>query len=73
MQKEIATIIFNDAETSDESVAIVKVLDNKIGLTLSQRANGDLETVLPVDIASQLLQALQTAITSIENEQAARH
>jgi hypothetical protein len=58
----IATIQFPDAISSEESPAIVRADSGVVGLALSQRSNGDLEVMLPLDAARDVVKALQRAL-----------
>ena len=60
--REIATIKFKDAESSDDAVVIVKSTGVAIALTLSVKKGGDAEAVMSKADVRKLLEALKDAI-----------
>ena len=62
--KESATIIFRDAESSDEAVAIIRYDTNHVALCLSLKSDGDLEVVMEKEDARRLLVALEQSLKS---------
>ena len=63
MMKEVATIKFKDAETSDDAVAIIRCDDGLVAICLSVHQGSDVEVVMRKADASALLEALRTAVT----------
>lgn len=53
------TVSFTDVEDGAETVAIVRVVPNGVGLTLSKRNDRDLEVLMPVEVAATLADALR--------------
>jgi len=60
--KEAATITFQDADTSDEAVAIVRYDASSVALCLSLRADGDMEVIMAKRDARKLIDALMKAV-----------
>jgi hypothetical protein len=63
--KEIATIEFVDAETSDSAVAIIRLGNGAVGLALSLSRDGDVEVFLSPSDTARLVDALREAIDRI--------
>ena len=61
--KQVATVVFRDMDSLEDSFAIVRAASGVVGLTLSQRNNGDVETFFPVASAKVLISALQEALS----------
>jgi hypothetical protein len=59
---EAATIIFKDADSSDEAVAIVRYDESRVALCLSRKSNGDVEVVMEKADAGRLVEALKKAM-----------
>jgi hypothetical protein len=58
----MANFTFTDLDDGDETWVGVRSTDQGIGLTLSKKANGDIEVFMPAEVAVQLAEALrQTA------------
>ncbi len=62
MMQEAATIKFEDAETSDEGIAIVRYNEKCIALCLSLKADGDIEVVMKKSDAERLIEGLKRAM-----------
>ena len=62
LMKNAGTIVFKDAESGEEALAIVRYNDKEVALCLSLKTNGDLEVVMPKESAISLLEALRVAI-----------
>ena len=60
--KEAATITFQDAESLNEAVAIVRYDESRVALCLSLKSNGDLEVVMNKADAGRLADALRRVI-----------
>lgn len=60
--KEAATITFQDLDSSEEAVAIVRYDAEKVALCLSLRANGDIEVTMNKAILKKLIEALTEAM-----------
>jgi len=60
--KEITTLRFKDAESKEQSVAIVRTSAAAVGLCLSVEKDGDVEVFLSVADCKKLIEALQEAI-----------
>jgi hypothetical protein len=60
--REAATITFEDADSSEEAIAIVRFDTDYVGLCISLKSDGDVEVVMAKDVATRLVQALQQAI-----------
>jgi hypothetical protein len=60
--KEISTIEFQDADSYEQSVAIIRRSPGKVALALSIRSGGDVEVILSDSDAEKLAQAIQTAL-----------
>jgi hypothetical protein len=58
---QIANISFVDLESQDEGHAIVRATPNQVALCLTLRTDGDLEVVMPAEVARQLSEALSEA------------
>jgi len=63
MMQHVATIIFKDAETSDEAVAVVRRDENTVAISLSVQHGSDVQVVMNKTDASTFLEALRTAVT----------
>lgn len=63
MMKESTTITFEDAESSEEAVAIVRYDQSNVALCLSLKSNGDMEVVMKKEDARKLIAALNKAVT----------
>ena len=63
--KEAATIKFNDAESSDEVVAIVRCDESRVALCLSLKSNGELEVVMNKADAGKLAEALKRVLDQV--------
>ena len=61
--KEIATIKFKDAETSDNAIAVIRSADDAVAICLSVQGGSDVEVVLSKADARVLLEALKKAVT----------
>jgi hypothetical protein len=58
----MANFTFKDRHDGDETWVSVRSTDQGVGLTLSKKANGDIEVFMPAEVAVQLAEALrQTA------------
>ncbi|HET8655018.1 MAG TPA: hypothetical protein VFL93_05855 [Longimicrobiaceae bacterium] len=62
--KNIATIIFEDADANGEALVIVRASQEHVGLAVSLKEDGDIEVFMPLEAAKQLLSALQNALAS---------
>ena len=58
---ERRTFNFTDVQDGDEAVVILRAVSGSVGLTLSKRENGDVEILMPTDVASALADALHAA------------
>ena len=58
---QIATVRFTDRDCGDEASAIVRVMDETVGLALSLKQNGDIEVFFGTQELDQLIEALQRA------------
>lgn len=63
MMQESTTITFQDAETSEEAVAIVRYDQSNVAICLSHKSNGDMEVVMAKADAQKLIEALTKAVT----------
>jgi hypothetical protein len=63
MMKEVATIKFKDAETSDDAVAIVRCDEGSVAICLSVRRGSDVEVFMHKVDAKAFLDALRTAVS----------
>jgi hypothetical protein len=62
MMKEAATISFQDAESQDEAVAIVRYDENHVALCLSLKSDGDVEVVMKKGDVEKLIEALKKSV-----------
>jgi hypothetical protein len=62
--KENITIRFQDADTEEESLVIVRDDGKNIGLCLSILSNGDIEVFMDKKDVVKLIEALNTAVQS---------
>jgi hypothetical protein len=62
MMKEAATITFNDADSTEEAVAIVRYDESRVALCLSLKSDGDVEVVMMKADAGTLIEALKEAM-----------
>ncbi|HET7585465.1 MAG TPA: hypothetical protein VFK13_11195 [Gemmatimonadaceae bacterium] len=60
--KEIATIRFEDADTGDPGVAVIRTAARVVGLALSLESNGDIEVFLKAADCERVIAALQQAL-----------
>ena len=63
MMKETATIKFQDLDSSDEAVMIVRHDESRIALCLSLKSDGDVQVVMERTHARKLVEALKEAIS----------
>jgi hypothetical protein len=63
MMKEATTFSFQDAESSDEAIAIVRYDESNVALCLSLKSNGDIEVVMNKADANKLIEALTRAVS----------
>lgn len=56
------TICFNDTDTSEESLVIVRSVGKKIGLCLSILSSGDIEVFMGKTDVEKLIEALNKAV-----------
>ena len=62
--REIATIEFQDAESGEPAVAIVRQIGNAVAVCLSLRHGGDMELMMDREIASRFNSAIEEAIST---------
>jgi hypothetical protein len=65
MSREVVTLSFLDAETSDEGTIVVRHSDSAVGLTLSLRGNGDVEAFLSPRDCERVIDALREGVKRI--------
>jgi hypothetical protein len=63
MMKEATTITFQDAESSDEAIAIVRHDESNVALCLALKSNGDIEVVMNKADVYKLIEALTRAVS----------
>ena len=61
--RHIATITFVDADSGDEACITVRSDDASVGLSVSIKANGDIETFMSKEDAVRLVEALKLAVS----------
>ncbi|GAB6188040.1 hypothetical protein [Thermopirellula anaerolimosa] len=66
--REIATIVFTEADSGNDAVAIVRQCGKRLAVALSVQDNGDLEVLLDVETATRLLEAIKVGIDVISCE-----
>jgi hypothetical protein len=62
MMTEPVTIQFEDLETRQEAIAIVRYDHSCVVLALSHKEDGDLQVVMKKEQARKLLEALKAAV-----------
>lgn len=62
MLKDIASIEFYDEESGSEAFASIRKYQDKIALSLSVEASGDLDTLMRKEKAKEIADALYKAI-----------
>jgi hypothetical protein len=62
MIKEALAIQFEDLETKQEALVIVRYDESCVVVALSHREDGDLQVVMNKEQATRLLEALQIAV-----------
>ena len=62
MMTEAVTIQFEDLETKQEALAIVRYDDSCVVVALSHKEDGDMQVVMNKEQALKLLEALKTAL-----------
>ena len=62
MMKESTAITFQDTETSEEALAIVRYDQSNVALCLSRKSDGDMEVVMTKADATKLIEALRKAV-----------
>jgi hypothetical protein len=62
MMTEAATITFQDTDSSDEAVAIVRYDESRVSLCLSLKSDGDVEVVMKKADVEKLIEALKKAV-----------
>ena len=60
--KEVATILFKDASTSDDAVAVVRYDDKIVAITLSVLSGSDVDVAMSKADARAFLEALKVAV-----------
>lgn len=60
--KDIASIAFVDADSRDDGFAIVRKCDTNVVISISLRANGDIQVAVDADVAKKLAQAIASAV-----------
>jgi hypothetical protein len=60
--QEAATIKFQDLESTDEIIAVVRYDEKKVALCLSSKSDGDIEVFMTKHNAGRLLEALAVAL-----------
>lgn len=55
-------IEFFDEEENDKACVIVRRLGDKIGVTISLRSNGDLETFMDEETTARLIRTLENVL-----------
>lgn len=60
--RNIATIDFNDAESGDHALVIVRANDKVVALALSHLQNGDIEIFFTATECEEIIKALQEAL-----------
>jgi hypothetical protein len=60
--EEIRTIVFNDIETRQEAVVVLRKDKDIVALCISHEGEGDIEIVMPREVTRQLIDALQDAV-----------
>jgi hypothetical protein len=58
---EAATITFQDADSSNEAVAIVRYDETHVALCISLKSEGDIQVVMKKTDATALIEALKKA------------
>ena len=56
------TLTFDDLDDGGESTVIVRTVPGGAGLTVSKKADGDLEVFMPAAIAERVATALRAAV-----------
>lgn len=59
---EPITIQFEDLETQEEALAIVRYDDSRVVVALSHKKDGDMQVVMNKEQARKLLDALKAAV-----------
>jgi hypothetical protein len=59
--REIATLTFRDADSSEEAIAVIRAGQNRIALCLSLSSNGDVEVILTQTAARDFIAAMNQA------------
>jgi len=65
MTEEMATTLFHDHAEDQEGVLVVRKWEDKVGVCLSLRNDGDFEAFFDRDVAQKLIAALQDAISQV--------
>lgn len=60
------TLTFTDLDDGAESVVIVRPVPGGVGRGLSKREDGDIELLMPPEVAEQLVTALRAAATWLD-------
>lgn len=60
--REATTIVFNEADTFEEVVVVVRYDSTRVSLALSRKTGGDIEAVMEKDNARNLIEALKIAL-----------
>ena len=68
--REIVTIKFNDADSGEEALAIIRAIEGQIALCLSLKQNGDIEVFFGSEEGERLMEALRQAILVSKGQQA---
>lgn len=60
--RDVATIDFNDADSGDHALVIVRAGDKVVSLAISLLQNGDIEVCFTAQECEEIIKALQEAL-----------
>ncbi len=63
MTKELVSIQYFDEESESEAFATIRKFEDKIALSLSIQNNGDIDTLMTKEKASEIAKALLIAVS----------
>ena len=58
---QVATVTYADQATGDDAAILVRVIDGQVGLTVTLRSDGDVETFIPPAALDELIAGLRRA------------
>jgi hypothetical protein len=64
---EVCGVEFEDVSASDTAWVGVRIIDQKIGIALSLRNDGDMEVLFSTDICKRIIKGLEQALAIVDD------